>query len=72
MYGKENSVTTNKVIRNSKNYHLRFLDDFYNQFPAFTDVFDEETWYVFVICFVAGTVLMAFILSKYVTIKAVE
>ncbi|KYN42112.1 hypothetical protein ALC56_03250 [Trachymyrmex septentrionalis] len=68
MYGKETSITTNKIIRNSKNYHLRLLDSVYNQIPAFTDVFDEETWYVFVICFVTGTFLVAFILSKYITI----
>lgn len=56
----------------SKNYNLRLIDMFYSQIPAFTDVFDEETWYVFVICFVAGTFFVAFILSRFIIIKSVE
>jgi len=57
---------------NTKDYNLRIIDMLYSQVPAFTDVFDEETWYVFVICFVAGTFLVAFILSRFITIKPVE
>ncbi|XP_018394042.1 PREDICTED: uncharacterized protein LOC108772895 [Cyphomyrmex costatus] len=72
MHGKEVSVTTNEMIGNSRNYHLKLLDMFYNHVPAFTDVFDEDSWYVFVICFVAGTFLVAFILSRFITIKPVE
>ncbi|XP_072743018.1 uncharacterized protein [Anoplolepis gracilipes] len=56
----------------NKDYNLRLIDMFYNYVPAFTDVFDEETWYIFVICFVASTFLVAFILSKFITIKPVE
>ncbi|XP_019884815.1 uncharacterized protein LOC109610388 [Camponotus floridanus] len=57
---------------NNKDYNLRLIDMLYSQVPAFTDVFDEETWYIFVICFVAGTFLVAFILSRFITIKPVE
>lgn len=70
MYEQEDNIKT--LTANSKNYNLRLLDMFYRQVPAFTDVFDEETWYVFVICFVAGTLLVAFILSRFITIKPVE
>jgi len=72
MYGKEVGSHKPSQLRNSQNYHLRILDHFYNWCPAFTDVFDEESWYIFVVCFVAGTILVAFILSRYITIKAVE
>lgn len=51
---------------------MKLIDTLYNQVPAFTDVFDEETWYIFVACFVAGTILVAFILSRFITLKPVE
>ncbi|XP_076168952.1 uncharacterized protein LOC143147528 [Ptiloglossa arizonensis] len=59
-------------ISNNKNYNMKLIDTVYNQMPAFTDVFDEETWYIFVACFVAGTFLVAFILSKFIILKPVE
>ncbi len=52
--------------------HIDFIDQIYAQMPSFTDVFTEETFYIFVICFITGTLLIAFILSRYVTIKPVE
>ncbi|XP_063993087.1 uncharacterized protein LOC135170871 [Diachasmimorpha longicaudata] len=55
-----------------KDYQLELVDTLYSYFPAFTDVFDEDTWYIFVVCFVAGTVVLAFILSRFITIKPVE
>jgi len=72
MYDKEDNLKMASQTGNSKNYNLRLIDMLYSQVPAFTDVFDEETWYVFVICFVAGTFLVAFILSRFITIKPVE
>lgn len=72
MYGKDTSLKMESQTKSSKNYNLRLIDMLYSQVPAFTDVFDEETWYVFVICFVAGTFLVAFILSRFITIKPVE
>lgn len=59
-------------ISNSKNYNMKLIDTLYNQVPAFTDVFDEETWYIFVGCFIIGTFLVAFILSRFITLKPVE
>ncbi|XP_033337736.1 uncharacterized protein LOC117227003 [Megalopta genalis] len=57
---------------NSKNYNMKLIDTLYNHVPAFTDVFDEETWYIFVACFVAGTFLVTFILSRFITLTPVE
>lgn len=51
---------------------LKMIEHLYNQVPAFTDVFDEETFYTFVMLFVAGTTLIVFIASKYITIKPVD
>lgn len=56
----------------SKDYGIRLIETLYDQVPSFTDVFDEETWYLFVGCFVAITVIVVFILAKFVTIKPVE
>lgn len=53
-------------------YNMKLIDTLYNQVPAFSDIFDEETWYIFVSFFVAGTILVAFILSRFITIKPVE
>jgi len=72
MNEKEDNLKMASQTGSSKNYNLRLIDMLYSQVPAFTDVFDEETWYVFVICFVAGTFLVAFILSRFITIKPVE
>lgn len=41
----------------------------YNDLPLFTDIFDEESFYVFAFCFTVATILLAIILSRFVTIK---
>ena len=51
---------------------MRMIENIYSQVPAFNDLFDEETFYTFVMLFVAGTILIAYISSKYITIKPVE
>lgn len=57
--------------KNKKGYNIQLIDHLYNQVPAFTDLFDEETWYIFVACFVAFTIAIAFLLSRFITIKPV-
>lgn len=52
--------------------HIDFIDHIYSTMPSFTDVFTEETFYIFVICFVLSTVLIAFVLSRFITLKPVE
>lgn len=55
-----------------KNYQLKLIEHVYNQIPAFTDVFTEETFYMTVVCFVISTIVIVFILSRYITIKPVD
>ncbi|XP_065159676.1 uncharacterized protein [Atheta coriaria] len=57
---------------NNKNYQLKLIETIYNQIPAFTDVFTEETFYMTVICFVLTTIVLVFFISRFVTIKAVD
>ena len=52
--------------------NLHVVEEIYNQIPAFTDVFSEDTFYIFVLIFVMSTILVAFILSRFITIKPVE
>ncbi|XP_034830364.1 uncharacterized protein [Maniola hyperantus] len=52
--------------------NLHVVEEIYNQIPAFTDVFSEDTFYMFVVIFVSCTVMVAFILSRFITIKPVE
>lgn len=52
--------------------NLHVVEEIYNQIPAFTDVFSEDTFYIFVVIFVLSTILVAFILSRFITIKPVE
>ncbi|XP_061709037.1 uncharacterized protein LOC134755801 isoform X2 [Cydia strobilella] len=58
--------------RNTKGGFLQVVEEFYSHIPAFTDVFSEDTFYVFVVIFVISTILVAFILSRFVTIKPVD
>jgi len=48
---------------------LEAINNIYNEFPSFTDLFDEESFYVFAACFTLGTVLLAFVLSRFITLK---
>lgn len=57
---------------NSKNYQLKLIEHLYNQIPAFTDVFTEESFYVTVVVFVVSTIVVVFILSRFITIKPVD
>ncbi|KAF6214002.1 hypothetical protein GE061_011731 [Apolygus lucorum] len=53
-------------------YSVKLIDTFYHQIPAFTDVFDEETFYVFVVCFVLSTFLLVFIVSRFITLRPID
>lgn len=52
--------------------HMEVIERIYNDIPAFTDVFTEETFYIFAFCFVLATCLLACILSRCITIKPVD
>lgn len=71
LQNKENSYKMrNKIAK--KSGHMDMIENMYNEIPAFTDVFTEESFYAFVVCFVLATVLVAIILSRYITIKPCE
>ncbi|XP_026284541.1 uncharacterized protein LOC113210659 [Frankliniella occidentalis] len=59
------------MAKGKKGYNIQLIDHLYNQVPAFTDIFDEETWYIFVACFVASTIVLAIVLSRFITIRPV-
>ncbi|XP_018788128.1 PREDICTED: uncharacterized protein LOC108968502 [Bactrocera latifrons] len=51
---------------------LAVIEQIYEDIPAFTDIFTEESFYTFVFCFVCATIIVAFILSRFITLKPVE
>jgi len=51
---------------------LKLVNKVYGVLPRFTDVFDEETWYIFVVFFVLATILVAFLLSRCIKLKSYE
>lgn len=60
------------MTKDSYKANINIFNKVYDQLPAFVDIFDEETFYVFVIFFTIGTFLVAFILSRFITIKPVD
>ncbi|EDV56104.1 uncharacterized protein [Drosophila suzukii] len=51
---------------------LAVIEKIYQDIPAFSDIFTEESFYMFAFCFVCATILVAFILSRFITIKPVD
>ncbi|XP_058466691.1 uncharacterized protein LOC131439555 [Malaya genurostris] len=52
--------------------HMAIIENWYHQIPAFTDVFTEESFYVFVVCFVLSTIAVVLVLSRFITLKPVD
>lgn len=48
---------------------LEAINNIYNEFPSFTDIFDEDSFYIFVFCFTLCTILGAVVLSRFITLK---
>lgn len=55
-----------------KGGHVDVIERIYNDLPAFTDIFTEESFYIFAFCFALTTFLVAFVLSRFVTIKPID
>lgn len=51
---------------------LSIVNKIYDSFPAFTDIFDEELWYIFAACFTLSTIMVAFVASRFITLRPVE
>lgn len=52
--------------------HMEVIERIYNDIPSFSDVFSEETFYIFAFFFVLGSFILAFVLSRCITIKPVD
>ncbi|CAF1136518.1 unnamed protein product [Adineta steineri] len=48
------------------------INHFSRVLPSFNDLFDEHSWYIFFACLTLFSFLMAFILSRFVTIDDVD
>jgi len=48
---------------------MKLVDKFYDHVPAFTDVFDEESFYLFAAVITAVTCIAGFLASRYITVK---
>jgi len=51
---------------------MSIVNKVYDSVPSFTDVFDEETWYIFAGCFTIGTLVLTFVASRFITIKPLD
>lgn len=59
-------------VKTKTDFHAKLIDNVYNNIPAFTDIFTEETFYMTAVGFVISTLVVVFILSRFITIKPVE
>jgi len=59
-------------MANKEHYTTTIINGFYNQIPAFEDIFDEESFYLFIICFMILTFIVVYILSKFIKLRPVD
>lgn len=57
------------MTEREKKGSLDAINNIYNEFASFTDIFDEESFLLFAAVFVLCTILVAVILSRFITIK---
>lgn len=57
---------------NKKNFHVKLIETVYDEIPAFTDIFTEESFYITVVVFVISTIVFVFIFSRFITIKPAD
>jgi len=51
---------------------VQLFSRLYDTVPNFEDVFDEETWYIFVAILVVSSLVVAFFLSRFFPVKESE
>ena len=51
---------------------LNIVNKIYDNFPAFTDIFDEESFYIFAGVFTLCTIMGAIIASRFITLKPAD
>lgn len=60
------------MSKHNDGHSMKFVDIVYRNMPAFTDIFDEEAWYIFVTCFIALTTIVFIFLCRFVKLKPVD
>jgi len=45
------------------------VDHVYGHLPRFDEIFDEETFYIFAVGIVIMSIVVAFVLSRFITLK---
>lgn len=48
---------------------MQLFSRMYGNVPYFTEIFDEETFYIFAFVFVVASFLLAFVLSRFIKIQ---
>jgi hypothetical protein len=61
-----------KSSQHRLNTQREIINHFSQFLPSFNDLFDEYSWYIFFICLTLFSVLIAFILSRCITIVDVD
>jgi len=57
------------VKKKDANAALQAVHNIYNTFPSFTDIFDEESWYIFAFCLTTAAIIVAFVASRFIVLK---
>jgi large subunit ribosomal protein L53 len=53
-------------------HSVQLFSKLYGNVPAFVDVFDEESFYIFSAAILVVSIIVAIVLSRYVTIKETD
>ena len=48
---------------------LQLFTRMYANVPYFSEIFDEDTFYIFAFAFILGSFFLAFVLSRFVRVK---
>jgi len=57
------------MIPKTQQTSIKLFNRLYDSLPAFTDVFDEETFYIFAGLTAATSVVLAIVLSRFITLR---
>ncbi len=60
------------MARNHFRIHSQIYDSVYNYFPAFDELFDEESFYLFAIGVTLTTIVVCYLLSRRIKLVEVE
>ncbi|CAF3556413.1 unnamed protein product [Rotaria sp. Silwood1] len=61
-----------KSAQRRLNTQREIINHFSQLLPSFNDLFDERSWYIFFTCLTLFSFLIAFLLSRFVTLADVD